>query len=452
MDGNGLFAAGRGLTAALLDMGVKSLRYPGGNKSDTYLWSVPPWDKPRPALARIGAKEWPSNSRELMLEDGATFRNAPLDFDQFMEICRRTGAEPMICLAYDSMHQPPTDGSRVPTHDELLETAVEWVRYANIRKGYGIRYWALGNESYLWGGARALDYAKDMAVFSRAMKEIDPDILLGANGPGRTDNVGKVDEDAGGKDPWWKVVLETSAQAVDFMDIHTYPCWRWRGYEPYMASEPDFLEDVNAGLEAVSRWAPSTAERMRVLVTEANSADWTATQEDRKGWPHLNNLGHALVLFEMLGAHLLHPRVDMLCVWNTRWTSNRKSKPKELWDALDENNELNPTGHALAAWGQNLEDLMVIAKGTVTVRSFASASADGKRLSLFVLNKAKTRVQAEIEIKNFAGVGGLHRAYTGKDPDDPKPAWIEPSVTGLAGSNLHIALEPLSINVITLKT
>ena len=38
----------RALSKALKDLGVRWLRYPGGEKSDFYLWSLPPYDKPNP--------------------------------------------------------------------------------------------------------------------------------------------------------------------------------------------------------------------------------------------------------------------------------------------------------------------------------------------------------------------------------------------------------------------
>src|SRR5512140_3047770 len=44
-------AGARPLAAALREMGVRSLRFPGGDKSDNHLWSVPPFDKPRPTPA-----------------------------------------------------------------------------------------------------------------------------------------------------------------------------------------------------------------------------------------------------------------------------------------------------------------------------------------------------------------------------------------------------------------
>jgi hypothetical protein len=39
---------------ALKAMGMRYLRYPGGHKSDLYLFSVPPYDKSQPTLARTG--------------------------------------------------------------------------------------------------------------------------------------------------------------------------------------------------------------------------------------------------------------------------------------------------------------------------------------------------------------------------------------------------------------
>jgi alpha-L-arabinofuranosidase len=45
------------LAQALRMAGVKYLRYPGGEKSDGYLWSVPPYTSSIPTLARWAAGE-----------------------------------------------------------------------------------------------------------------------------------------------------------------------------------------------------------------------------------------------------------------------------------------------------------------------------------------------------------------------------------------------------------
>src|SRR5262245_59506447 len=52
MDGGRYPNASRSVAEALKDMGVKYLRYPGGDKSDLNLFSVPPYDKSQPTLAR----------------------------------------------------------------------------------------------------------------------------------------------------------------------------------------------------------------------------------------------------------------------------------------------------------------------------------------------------------------------------------------------------------------
>ena len=50
-----------GLTQALRKAGVKYLRYPGGEKSDGYLWSIPPYTSSVPTLARWAAGEYPES-------------------------------------------------------------------------------------------------------------------------------------------------------------------------------------------------------------------------------------------------------------------------------------------------------------------------------------------------------------------------------------------------------
>lgn len=70
--------------------GARVLRYPGGEKSDTNLWSVPPFDAPHPQIARLGPNQWPGGDRSLINADGS-FVRPPLDFDQFLALCAAAG-------------------------------------------------------------------------------------------------------------------------------------------------------------------------------------------------------------------------------------------------------------------------------------------------------------------------------------------------------------------------
>ena len=77
---------------ALKDMGVKYLRYPGGNKSDFYFFSVPPYEESVPTLARTG--KGAVGGRHKMLKNYSEYTVDVLDFDEFMEMCKEIGAEP----------------------------------------------------------------------------------------------------------------------------------------------------------------------------------------------------------------------------------------------------------------------------------------------------------------------------------------------------------------------
>lgn len=429
----------RPLAEALKELGVQALRYPGGEKSDANLWSVPPFEKPNPVLARTGPNEWPSGDRKLVAEDGKTWKTVPLDFDAFMGICKAAGAEPVVVVCYDSMYKPAEPGGTSPTHLQLLETAIAWVRYANITKKYGVKYWEIGNESYMKsynGSATAEDYAKDLIEFSTAMKKVDPEIKIGANGPNHTDD-------------WWKTVLQKSSAHIDFLAIHVYPCWKWMGYDFYREKDPDLASDLKSVEKAIEQFAPpDAAKRLRFCVTEMNSADWFGFPE-QKGWKHTSDLGHALVLFDTFGSLLKHPRADMQLLWNTRWMKNETAP--ELWDALDARNQILPTGRALAVWRQFLKEGLVAASSTPKVRAFASYTPQTKELSIFLINKDTAAHKVAVALKNApADAKGKRYVFSGKGAADTQPVWQQVGEATFKDAAIALELNPVSLTVLDL--
>src|SRR5262249_47436735 len=93
MDGDLDLKRSRHITDALKAMGVKYLRYPGGDKSDLNLFSVPPYDKSRPTLARTG--KGAVDDYVEILKDYKDFKHDVLDFDEYMAMCRKLNAEPV---------------------------------------------------------------------------------------------------------------------------------------------------------------------------------------------------------------------------------------------------------------------------------------------------------------------------------------------------------------------
>ena len=188
-------------TAALNRMGSKLLRYPGGEKSDNYYFSAAPWTAASPrSVFKDPACYWPtSDSRFIDLSSPEKLcKPEVLDFDEFMTMCGNVGAQALIVVPYDAMYNTSACGG-IPTKAELITHAAEWVRYANITKGFGIKYWMIGNES--WGDpkyngeATAAQYATDINDFAVAMKAIDPTIKIVVNA--------QRDPDRNGAD-WWR--------------------------------------------------------------------------------------------------------------------------------------------------------------------------------------------------------------------------------------------------------
>lgn len=109
---------------------------------------------------------------------------------EFVEFCRRTGAEPLMCVNFESdgFERFKTDRGSVRTAD--AREAADWVAYCNqsghtARRADGyaapltIKYWQLGNEtSYGKEGVDVETAARKTVAFARAMRESDPSIQL----------------------------------------------------------------------------------------------------------------------------------------------------------------------------------------------------------------------------------------------------------------------------------
>ena len=433
--------AQRNLDQALAEMGVKYLRYPGGEKSDGYLWSVPPYDRSQPALARWTAGDWPQNQqwpsydRNLVKSDGRTFVKNPLDFDEFMRLTRTVNGEPVLVVAYDSMYKAAQANGSAPTRAQLLETARQWVRYANVIKGYDVKYWEIGNESYLPGSNSDYIspdmYAQDVIEFSQVMKSVDPSIKIIANGNNWE---------------WWRVVLTQAGPAIDLLSVHSYPSYGWGSYDYYRTRDVDLMSAVHVAEQALDAFAsPNDAQRIKIAVTEMNTLDWSGS------WALDNDMGHAIVLFDAVGNHLNDPRIEFSQVWNTRWVTNDSQRSPTVWDTLDKDNNLQATGRAMSVWGQFLLDKMVAASSTPMVKVFASYSAGGA-LNLFLINKDTSARVTNVSFANFVAQTAVDRwVFEGSGAADLSPVLAQAAPIAADGNRLSVTLDPVSVTVLRLQ-
>ncbi|MCT2282431.1 cellulose binding domain-containing protein [Micromonospora chalcea] len=217
--------------------GVKMLRYPGGSYADIYHWET---------HTAPGGYVAPNT-----------------DFDTFMAGARRVGAEPMIIANY---------GTGTPAE------AAAWVRYANVTKGYGAKWWTVGNENYgngHYGSAWEADdhpdksasqYARLVIEYADAMKAVDPSIKVGAvlTMPGNWPDGITAGSDPG---PWNQTVLSLAGPKIDFVDVHWYP----GGNAADSLARTNHLPDAAWLLrQQIARYAGPGADRIGISFTELN--------------------------------------------------------------------------------------------------------------------------------------------------------------------------------------
>ncbi|MDR3690049.1 MAG: hypothetical protein P4L46_11765 [Fimbriimonas sp.] len=396
----------RPLADALKDMGVRWLRFPGGEKSNFHLWSSPPYKKAEP----------------ISLGWYATVQGKRMDFDAYIQLARSVGCEPFVVVGFDAEKQAGR------TSEQWLENAVSWVRYSQVTKKYGVRYWEIGNEN--WNHKLdPLAVAETVKRFSRAMKAIDPTIQVGASG----DN-----------DGWWSTFLPSAAPYIDFLSVSLYTGWEWGSYARFL-TKPDLIETARTASQAIDRYAPpAERSRLRVVVAETNAKDYS-----EGGWPDQNDIGHALVTFATLGHLAEAPRVASAMVWTTRWMDDDKASSSPFY-ALGPRNDLHPTGRALALWGQFAEPVML---ATTDDDVYASRSKDGKRMTVWLANRELVSRDVNVRIDGTTSyMSAAVHVFWGKSDGDLNPHWDSKPDTHLHENRWSGTLPPLSVTVLTLAS
>ncbi|KAI3327772.1 glycoside hydrolase family 51 protein [Xylariaceae sp. AK1471] len=191
---------------ALKELDVPVIRYPGGNFVATYHWQdgIGPREKrpSRPELAWLGTETNQFGTDEFMAWLSVLSEGRP----------DGKRVEPYLCFNMGT---------------GTLDEALAWVEYcngtrntyyANLRRAnghvepYRVKYWALGNE--VWGPWQieqmtAEDYAKKAAQWAKALRLLDPDIVLILCGQDGTAS-------------WDHTVLQACAPVIDMHSIHVY--------------------------------------------------------------------------------------------------------------------------------------------------------------------------------------------------------------------------------------
>lgn len=181
-------------------------------------------------------------------------------------------------------------------------------------------------------------------------------------------------------------------------------------------------------------------------MAEFSAVDWA------KKWPHRNDLGHAIVSFDIAGQLLCNNSVECAMLWGTRYLDSTNLVLN--WYALGNRNEILPAGRPLAIWGRFLKRKMVRASGPKRSRCFASFDPEAQALTVFVINKDSVSRKVSIEVKStsrFLTSDVYHFAGTGDK--DMKPIWSKVATMDVSTNILKgVELPGTSITVLDMKT
>lgn len=419
MDGGRFPEAKHSLEEALREMGIRYARFPGGEKSDLHMFSPPPYDRPCTSLSRtVGLDDYPG-----MFTSNGQYVFPPLSFDEFIDVCHRAGIEPVITVPADGYLIPAPKGKRITGRDELIRHAAAWVKYANIEKGYGVKYWMIGNESWNSNniGSSPEIYAHDVVAFSRAMKAVDPSIFIIPNGD---------------SEEFFETVLQTGGDDIDLLCVSNYGIYDFtEGYKSYEEEEKCLIWPALTALKSLEEYAsPAQKERLRLIVAEFGPIDWFGH------WPEENDMGHAIVAFDMAGQLLQTSGIVFSCFWNTRWIDNDRFNRD--YDAIDPDGNLRPTGISLKIWNDFSGNEMLAVHGPRNMPAFACRDSIEKKIYLYVINKTGSERSVHPVVPSAKRCGAW--VYYGSSPEDTAPVWESFKTFG----NGPVQLRPYSINIL----
>ena len=293
----------RDVQAALREMRLSILRYPGGNMLSGYDW-----------LDGVGPRDQRPRRRELAWQSIETNQ---FGTNEFIDFCRHMNIEPMLGLNFGT--------GTIAEASALVEycNAPAGTRYADMRVAHGypaphaVKYWCVGNEMdgpWQIGHLEAEEYGRKAREAAKLMRWQDSSLKLVACGSSNTEMPTYPE--------WDRIVLENCWEQVDYLALH----YSATNYENDTASYLALSAQFEAHLDTLAGLLRFVKAKLRSNHTVKLSWDewnvWYKDRSGRGGWteaPHLSeevyNLEDALVVAQWMSVFLRRCDVlDIACL------------------------------------------------------------------------------------------------------------------------------------------
>jgi alpha-N-arabinofuranosidase len=426
-------------TVSLLNAnGTRVSRFPGGSLSNSY--------------------HWQTNTT-----DGNTWQWVT-SFDAFANVARTVGAQAFITTNYGS---------------GTAQEAADWVRYSNITKQYGFKYWEVGNENY--GGwesdmhARPHDpftYALAARDYLNAMKAVDPTIKVGVVVVTGEDSYANyadhtvVNPRTGRSHNGWTPVMLATLKALgvtpDFVIYHKYDQGPGGEDDAWLLQSAKSWTDDAANLrQQLNDYLGAQAANVELVCTENNSVSSGPGKQT-------TSLVNGLFYADSFG-QILQTEFNTLMWWilrNGQDAGNNNSSSLYGWRLYGDYGMVSgqsspyPTYYMsklVSRFAAGGDQVVAATSNYNLLAAYAVKRADGN-LSLLLINKsATTSLNANISLAGFAprssatvhsyGIPQDESARTGTGSPDVATA----NFAG-ADTSFVYAVAPYSATVISLSS
>ncbi|MFB3779560.1 MAG: alpha-N-arabinofuranosidase [Bryobacteraceae bacterium] len=260
------------LLQALRDLAPPFIRWPGGSFASTYKW--------KDGIGPLVSRRYHPNMMWGGYSDYYGFGT-----DEFLGLCRRLNAEPLVVLAAPG------------TSPDEVQYAMDWVHYLNdppatewgrVRASnghaepYGVRYFQIDNEP-MNNGFTPEKYAEVVNVYGSRLRAIAPGAKIVACGQKRSNDMG-----------WSQKVIDLAGKNFDILGVHNYE------YEP---------ENFETGLRRIGDYLVKLRDYVRGSAhpkIEIGVLEWNLSRT--YDWRAGLHAAGSLILYEQLG-----PELTMSC-------------------------------------------------------------------------------------------------------------------------------------------
>jgi hypothetical protein len=278
------------------------------------------------------------------------------------------------------------------------EKAAALVRYANQERGYGIRYWGIGNEPTLFATARGLPnygtalFNAEWRAIAQAMKAEDPSILLiGPELHQFGDSLASTPKDPTGLD-WMTEFLKANGDLVDVVSIHRYPFPQGRGGRAAMVEE---LSKTSTEWDRIIPYLrgliiETTGREIPIAVTEINS-HWSNASG---GEATPDSFYNAIWWADVLG-RLISNRVEIVNYFSLQ--SNASTGGYGLFSRT----EPRPTYYVYKLYQMFGEDLVFSASPVEEAGMYTAITEKGE-LTILLINLGSEEIRKPVVIEGAA--------------------------------------------------